>query len=89
MLGVREVANALESLVENALQRGKMEGRAEGQAEAVLEVLVTRFGNVPQPIRDRIAQIADLARLRALLRAATTVGSLEAFARELHAIADA
>jgi hypothetical protein len=85
MLGVREVANALEMMVENALRRGRMEGRHED----ITSVLVARFGEVPQPTQDQIVQITDLERLRNLLYAAATASSLEAFAQLLQQTPDA
>jgi hypothetical protein len=71
-------------MVENALQRGKAEGRVEGRVETqhedIISVLAARCGDVPQPVREQVMQITDLARLRELLYAAATVPSLEGFA---------
>jgi hypothetical protein len=91
MLGVREVANALEMMVENALRRGKAEGKAEGEEqgqvrarhEDIIGLLAIRFANVPPPLEDRIMQITDLARLRNLVYAAATSDSLDRFAQML------
>jgi hypothetical protein len=87
MLGVRDVANALEMMIENALRRGIAEGEEQGQVKARQEditgVLVARFGEGPQPVQDQITRITDLARLRNLLYAAATASSLAAFTQLL------
>jgi predicted transposase YdaD len=70
---------------------GRQEGRQEGEREgsvatgrqAVLEALEIRFGPVPEGLREAMAAIDDPVRLRALLRAAIVLESVEAFAAAL------
>ena len=76
-------------------QEGRNEGRQEGRQEgerkgsvatgrqAVLEALEIRFGPVPEGLREAMAAIDDPVRLRALLRAAIVLESVEAFTVEL------
>ena len=76
-------------------QEGRNEGRQEGRQEgerkgsvatgrqAVLEALEIRFGPVPEGLREAMAAIDDPVRLRALLRAAIVLESVETFAAAL------
>jgi hypothetical protein len=94
LLGVGEVANALQKLVEDALlkrQAEKAEGHAEGQEqgriiaqrEDIISILVSRFGPLPDGMQARIARINAPSRLRTLLLAAAGTDSLDSFAQAL------
>ncbi|CAN5146984.1 hypothetical protein BH23VER1_BH23VER1_37110 [soil metagenome] len=68
-------------------EEGRMEGRTEGRVaamrEAVLVLLEARFVTVPVGLRDTVEGIADLDRLRKLLREGHSCADLEAFASSL------
>jgi hypothetical protein len=95
LLGVGEVANALQKLVEDALLKGQAEGKAEGHAEGqeqgriiaqredIISILVSRFGPLPDGMQARIARINAPSRLRTLLLAAAGTDSLDSFAQAL------
>ena len=65
------------------LQEGRQEGREEGSLvqarESVIEALEIRFGEVSNDLRERINAFQDLRTLKAQLRRAITVPSLEQF----------
>ena len=91
LLGVLQMANALENLIADTLVRGRVEGKAEGIAEglasgrreAILGVLAARLGRVPSGLRADLAPVADGPTLERLLIAASTAASLEEFRRAL------
>lgn len=62
---------------------GKAEGKAEGEANAILKVLRTRFGELPQEMCDKVRNVADLTALESHLVFAVTCVSLEEFAKSL------
>jgi hypothetical protein len=68
-------------------EEGRQEGRREGaiitRQHAVLDALDIRFGEVADAIRQRIEAIQDEAQLRALLKSAIQVGSIEEFTQSL------
>ena len=55
------------------------EGRQEGRQGCILDLLETRFGEVPVAIRDRVRALYDEARLKEMLRRAAVIPSLEEF----------
>ncbi|MEN9778075.1 MAG: hypothetical protein RJB04_1830 [Verrucomicrobiota bacterium] len=55
------------------------EGRQEGRQGCILDLLETRFGEVPVAIRDRVQALYDEARLKEMLRRAAVIPSLEEF----------
>ena len=65
------------------LQEGRQEGREEGSLaqarESVIEALEIRFGEVSNDLRERITALDNLRALKAQLRRAITVPSLEQF----------
>jgi hypothetical protein len=65
------------------LQEGRQEGREEGSLaqarESVIEALEIRFGEVSTDLRERIAALDNLRALKAQLRRAITVPSLDQF----------
>jgi len=58
---------------------GLQEGLQEGRQACILDLLETRFGEVPVAIRDRVRAIRDEARLKEMLCRAFRIPSLEAF----------
>jgi predicted transposase YdaD len=70
---------------------GREEGRAEGREEGqmaerravLLEILALRFGPVPASIVERLDQVTDLARLRALTSLAATAATVDDFVRHM------
>jgi hypothetical protein len=58
---------------------GRFEGRFEGLIEGVLSALETRFGAVPEGIRDQLRQVSDESRLRQAMRLAVAEPTLERF----------
>ena len=78
---------ALKEGLEKGIQKGLLEGRQEGlekgivqtAREAILDVLDSRFGEVPDSVRERINTLDDDRALRDLLRRAARVPSLAEF----------
>lgn len=66
------------------LAAGRAEGRAEGRVAEALESVHTnleaRFGAIPDDLREQLNAIADLPRLKALVRLAATCPDLATFA---------
>jgi hypothetical protein len=58
---------------------GVAQGTLKGRRDAVMEVLETRFGTVPQTIVDGLERITDVDLLKTLLRNAIAVQSLDEF----------
>ena len=55
------------------------EGLQEGRQACILDLLETRFGEVPVAIRDRVRAIHDEAQLKEMHRRAFRIPSLEEF----------
>jgi len=78
---------ALKEGLEKGLEKGLLEGRQEGlekgilqnAREAILDVLDTRFGQVPDSVRERVNAIGSEPTLKNLLRQAARASSLEEF----------
>jgi predicted transposase YdaD len=76
---------------ELALKEGRQEGRQEGLVEglekgilqtareAIIDVLDTRFGQVPDSVRERVNSLCSEPTLKNLLRRAVRTPSLEEF----------
>ena len=91
LLGVLQMANALENLIADTLVRGREEGKAEGIAEGltegiaagrrqtILDLLSLRLGPLSETLRAELVPVADDATLGRLLLAASTAASLEEF----------
>ena len=64
-------------------QEGRQEGRQEGLVqnarEAILDVLDTRFGEVPDAVRERVNALCSEPTLKDLLRRAARASSLDEF----------
>jgi hypothetical protein len=73
----------LEQGLEQGLQKGLMEGLEKGivqtAREAIIDVLDTRFGEVPDSVRERVNTIGSEPTLKNLLRRAVRTPSLEEF----------
>jgi hypothetical protein len=76
--------------LQEGLQKGLQEGLEVGMLrkskEAVIEILEARFDLVPRSISTAINAIEDLVSLKALLRKAATVESLDRFNQLMHEI---
>ena len=73
----------VDTLTRMSLQEGRQKGREEGSLtqarESVIEALEIRFGEVSNDLRERINAFDNLRTLKAQLRRAITVPSLEQF----------
>ena len=73
----------LEKGLVEGLEKGLVEGRQEGLVqnarEAILDVLETRFGQVPDSLRERVNTIGSEPTLKNLLRRAVRTPGLEEF----------
>ena len=59
------------------------EGKIAGKIEAILTVIESRFGPVPEALSSKLEQITDLDRLSNLLRLCLSCETVEAIEREL------
>lgn len=64
---------------EEGREEGRQKATLETLHEAILDILETRFGNVPVTIRARIRAVCDHPKLKELLRRASVIPSLEEF----------
>jgi hypothetical protein len=64
---------------ELALKEGLEKGMVLTARESILDVLDTRFGQVPESVRERINAIGSEPTLKNLLRQAARASSLEEF----------
>ena len=64
---------------QEGLQEGREVGLQEGRQRSILDLLETRFGEVPKAIRDGVRAIHDEARLKEMLCRAAVIPSLEEF----------
>ena len=69
--------------MEKGLEKGRQEGRQEALRENIFAVLEARFTDVPYAINENLKDIADLDRLKALLRRASTAPTPEDFLQPL------
>ena len=73
----------VDTLTRMSLQEGRQAGREEGSLaqarESVIEALEIRFGKVSKDLRERITALNNLRALKAQLRRAITVPSLDQF----------
>ena len=70
---------ALKEGLEKGLVEGRQEGIVQTAREAILDVLDTRFGQVPNSVRERVNAIGSEPTLKNLLRQAARASSLEEF----------
>ena len=64
---------------EVGLQEGREVGLQEGRQRSILDLLETRFGEVPVAIRDRVRAVHDEEGLKDMLRRAFRTPSLQEF----------
>ena len=69
----------VDTLTRMSLQEGREEGSLAQARESVIEALEIRFGEVSAELRERITALDNLRTLKAQLRRAITVPSLEQF----------
>jgi predicted transposase YdaD len=73
----------VDTLTRMSRQEGRQEGREEGSLaqarESVIEALEIRFGDISADLRERINALDNLRTLKAQLRRAITVPSLDQF----------
>ncbi len=72
-----------EMLKEEGRKEGQSEGRIEALQEAVLDLLETRFTTLPADLRQKVARIESVDRLRTLLREAYSCPDPGSFAAGL------
>ena len=70
---------ALKEGLEKGLVEGRQEGLVQNAREAILDVLETRFGQVPDSLRERVNTIGSEPTLKNLLRRAVRTPGLEEF----------
>jgi predicted transposase YdaD len=83
----QSIQSSAMTLEEQFRQEGRQEGRREEQIhskqQSVMEVLETRFEQVPEGLIEAIENINDLPKLTQLLASAARCTDLEAFAASL------
>ena len=62
-------------------EEGREEGKLESTRENIIEVLEERFGVVDDSLKQKLATIEDLGKLKLLLKKSIKVGSLAEFTR--------
>jgi flagellar biosynthesis/type III secretory pathway protein FliH len=65
--------------IEEGLQEGRQLGVIQTSQDSVIEVLETRFGEVPTSIIDAVNNINDLSQLKTLLKGAIAIPSISEF----------
>ena len=70
-------------IVTSWMEEGLQQGLQQRAREDIRDVLEARFGNPPAQVAEALSQMKDLAKLKALLRQASTVGTLAEFLRHL------
>jgi hypothetical protein len=73
----REVSAMAETMAEHLMQQGATQARLEDRRSAIRAFLQDKFGELPEPVLQRIASCADLERLWAALRQAPYLEKLE------------
>ena len=66
-------------LFRSGLEKGLEKGILQTAREAIIDVLDTRFGQVPDSVRERVNTIGSEPTLKNLLRRAVRTPSLEEF----------
>jgi len=75
---IKEVYPEVSKMITNPLiEQGRQEGRQQGMQESIAGVLSRRFQKIPQDMREKIASMTDIQKLRNLLYASIEVKSLE------------
>ena len=68
-----------ELALKEGLEKGLEKGILQNAREAILDVLDTRFGEVPDAVREQVNAIGSEPTLKNLLRQAARASSLEEF----------
>ena len=69
--------------IKKGLQQGLQQGSFETSREDIIEILKTRFKNVPGSIVTALNSTEDLSLLKDLLKKAVTITSLDEFQEDL------
>ena len=69
--------------LKKGIEQGIQQGILRAAREDLIEVLETRFGDLPEPCVAAVSQIEESARLKVLHKQAITVSSLDEFHRLL------
>ena len=70
---------ALKEGLEKGIIEGRQEGLVQNAREAILDVLDTRFGEVPDAVREQVNALCSEPTLKELLRRAARASSLDEF----------
>ena len=70
---------ALKEGLEKGLEKGIQKGLLQNAREAILDVLDTRFGEVPDSVREQVNALCSEPILKELLRRAARASSLAEF----------
>ena len=70
---------ALKEGLEKGLEKGIQKGLLQNAREAILDVLDTRFGEVPDSVREQVNALCSEPTLKELLRRAARASSLDEF----------
>ena len=83
-IGIRKgIEQGLQEGIQQGMQRGLQQGLQQRAREDIRDVLEARFGTAPPQVAAALTNLEDLAKLKALLRQASTVGTLAEFLRHL------
>ena len=77
------MSTLIQKWMREGLEQGRAQGRIEDRQDSIMDILATRFGSVPNPVRDAIRGISDSDRLVHLTSTAVTCESLAQFAENL------
>jgi len=73
----------LEKGIEQGIEQGLEKGIVQNARESILDVLDTRFGQVPDAVRERVNTLCSEPTLKDLLRRAVRASSLDEFSMTL------
>ncbi len=65
------------------IAEGRIEGRVEGKIESVLDVLESRFSEVPAGIQKKLMNLRDVERIGKITKLAATCQNLKDFQKAL------
>ena len=75
----------LKELTDEAEARGRTEARTEARQEAIVDILVSRFGSVPDDLAGAVRTLGSEERLGEAIKLAARCPDLEAFRVHLRA----
>jgi flagellar biosynthesis/type III secretory pathway protein FliH len=73
------IEQGMEQGIQQGIQQGMEKAALQSRRETLLDILAVRFGNVPESLLRVIDGVAEVSRLKQLLRSAATAGSLTEF----------